>query len=116
MEFIGLFTPAIVSLLIKNRKNMESAWHMPQVLFRYGIYVLVNVLLTGCIITYGLGISGVTADALTSFPFFIKYTLIALVMAVVVPYVEEIVGKYIMIRLTVETYDEKRKDSVEDPK
>lgn len=114
MEIIGLFFPAIVSVLIRNRRNAESDWRMPKVLFRYGIYVLVNVLLSGSFISYGLGISGVTADALQSFPFFIKYTVIALVMAVAVPYMEEIIGKYIQITLRVRTYDEKREERVED--
>lgn len=113
MEIIGLFFPAIVSVLIKNRRNTEADWRMPRVLFRYGIYVLINVFLTGCIITYGLGVSGVTSDALTSFPFFIKYTVIALVTAVIVPYVEAIIGKYIKLTLTVRTYDEKSEDHME---
>lgn len=116
MKFIGLFMPAIVSLMIRNRKQTKADWRMPQVFFQYGIYVLLNVWLTECIITYGLGLSDVIEDALTSFPFFTKYTLIALVMAVVVPYAEEIVRKYVSIRLTVETYDEKRESSVEDSK
>lgn len=114
MEIIGLFFPAIVSMLVKNRGNMKSDWHMPGVFFRYGIYVLANVFLTVCIITYGLGVSGVTSDAFNSFPFFIKYTAIALVMAGVVPYVEEIIGKYFKITLLVRTYDEKEEDHMED--
>lgn len=75
---------------------------------------MINVLLTVCVITYGAGVSGVTSDALCSFPFFAKYTVIALVMAVVVPYVEEIIKKYIKVTLTVRTYDEKREDHMED--
>lgn len=114
MEIIGLFFPAIVSVMIRNRRNTESDWRMPVILFRYGIYVLVNVFLTVCVITYGLGMSGVTADAFNSFPFFTKYTVIALATAVVVPYVEEIIGKYIKVTLTVRTYDEKREDHMED--
>lgn len=114
MEKIGLFCPALISALIKNRKSAEAKRRLPEVLFQYGIYVLVNVFLTGCIITYGLGISGVTGDALTSFPFFIKYTFIASVMAVVVPYAEEIIRKYIRVTLTVRTYDEKEETHMED--
>ena len=116
MEVIGLFFPAIVSVMIQNRRNTESAWRMPAILFKYGIYVLVNVLLTVCVITYGLGVSGVTADALNSFPFFTKYMVIALIMAILVPFVEEFIGKYIQITLTVRSYDEKREDHMEDRK
>lgn len=116
MEIIGLLFPAIVSVLIWNRKNTESGWRMPAILFRYGFYVLINVLLSVCVITYGLGLSGVTADALNSFTFFTKYMVIALIMAVLVPLVEEIIGKYIQITLTVRSYDEKREDHMEDRK
>lgn len=113
MEVIGLFFPAIVSVMIRNRRNTESGWGMPAILFRYGIYVLVNVFLTVCVITYGLGVSGVTADALNSFSFFTKYTVIAIIMAVLVPFAEEIIGKYIQITWTVRGYDEKREDHME---
>lgn len=116
MEMIGLFFPAIASVMIRNRRNTEFGWSMPAILFRYGIYVLINVLLTVCVITYGVGLSGVTADALNSFSFFTKYTVIALIMAILVPFVEEIIGKYIKITLTVRTYDEKREDHMEDRK
>lgn len=116
MQVIGLFFPAIVSVMIRNRRNTESGWRMPAILFRYGVYVLLNVLLTVCVITYGLGVSGVTVDALNSFPFFTKYTVIAIIMAILVPFVEEIMEKYIQITLTVRTYDEKRKDHMEERK
>lgn len=116
MEMIGLFFPAIVSVMISNRRNTESGWRMPTILFRYGIYVLVNVLLTVCVITYGFGLSGVTVDALNSFPFFHKYMVLALIMAILVPFVEEIIRKYIQITLTVRSYDEKKEDHMEERK
>lgn len=34
MEIIGLFCPAIVSLMIWNRRSRESDWRMPNVLFK----------------------------------------------------------------------------------
>lgn len=114
MEIIGLFFPAIVSVWIKHARNENLVWSMPKILFEYGIYVLINVFITGCTITYGLGLSGVTSDALNSFPFFTKYVIIALAAAIVVPYIEEIIRKYIKVTLTVRTYDEKREDHMED--
>ena len=107
MEMIGLFVPAMFSVWIKHKRNTELTWSMPKIVFEYGIYVFVNVFITTCIITYALGISGVTSDALTSFPFFTKYTLIASVMAILVPYVEEIVSKYFKVTLTVRPKVEK---------
>lgn len=114
MEIIGLFFPAIVSVWIRHSRNKELTWSMPKILFEYGINVLVNVFTAGCIITYGLGVSGVTADALNSFPFFIKYTVIALAAAAIVPYVEEIIRKYIKVTVAVKTYDEEGKAPMED--
>ncbi|MCH5261473.1 MAG: hypothetical protein J1F42_01010 [Lachnospiraceae bacterium] len=114
MEIIGLFFPAIVSVWIKHTRNTHLTWNMPKILFEYGIYVLINVLITGCTITYGLGLSGVTSDAFNSFPFFIKYTIIALVAAIVVPYIEEIIRKYIKVTLTVRSYDEQKNTHMEE--
>lgn len=114
MEMIGLLCPALVSVLIKCNKSTKFEQGVLEGLFRYGIYVLINVFLTGIVITYGLGISGVTSDALCSFPFFIKYTAIALIMAILVPYIEEIISKYIKITLVVSAYDKKTEDIMED--
>lgn len=114
MKIIGLFFPAIVSVLIKHSRNVHFTWNMPKTLLEYGIYVLINVLITGCTITYGLGLSDVTSDAFNSFPFFTKYTIIALAAAIVVPYIEEIIRKSIKVTLMVKTYDEKREENMED--
>lgn len=114
MEMIGLLCPAMVCVLIRGRKNTDTKQTVPDILFRYGIYVLINVFLTTAIITYGLGISGVTSDALSSFPFFIKYTVIALIMAIFVSCVEGMVRKYLKITFTVRAYDEQTKVNMED--
>lgn len=114
MEIIGLFFPAVISVWIKHMINKEAAWSVPKVLFEYAMYVLVNVFITACTVTYGLGLSGVSSDALNSFPFFTKYTFIASVAAIIVPYAEEIVRKYIKVTLSVRTYDEKGNNNMED--
>lgn len=101
MRIIGLFFPAFISLSIRCARDEKFSLRTPAVVVAYGIYALVNVLLTTIIITYGLNVSGVTVDALDSFPFFTKYVVIAVIMAVCVPYIEEMFRKYIHIRLTV---------------
>lgn len=112
MEMIGLLCPALVSVFIQYSMSGKPGQDILQRLFRYGVYVFVNVFLTVSIITYGLGISGVTSEALCSFPFFIKYTAIALVVAVLVPYIERIIGKYIKLTIVVRAYDEKAEDNM----
>lgn len=114
MEIIGLFFPAAISVWIKHTRNAEATWNMPKVLFEYAIYVLINVFITACTVTYGLGLSGVTSDALHSFPFFTKYIIIASAAAILVPYAEEIIRKYIKVTLAVRTYDEKGNNNMED--
>lgn len=114
MSIVGIFVPGMISLWIKHKRNTENTWSAPKVLFEYGIYVLINVFLAGCMITYALGMPDVTSDALNSFPFFTKYILIAVVMAVLVPYVEEIIKKYIQVTLIVRTNDEKAEGCLED--
>ena len=69
MRIIGLFFPALISVAIKHSRNSKCDYQMPKILGEYGIYVLINVLITTSIITYGLNVSGVTIDVLDSFPF-----------------------------------------------
>ena len=106
MRSIGLFFPALISIAIKHSRNSQLTWQIPKVLVEYGIYALVNVLVTTVIITYGLNVSDVTVDALDSFPFFTKYTIIAIVAAVLTPYLQEMIKKYFEVTFTVRKKDE----------
>lgn len=108
MRIIGLFGPALISVWIKHLRNEKMTFQMPMILIEYGIYTLVNVLVTTIVITYGLNISGVTADAFDSFSFFTKYTIIAIVAAILTPYIEEMVKKFIQVSFTVRANDEKK--------
>lgn len=108
MRIIGLFGPALISVWIKHLRSEKITCQMPMILIEYGIYTLVNVLVTTSIITYGLSIDGITVDALDSFPFFTKYVVIAIVAAILTPYIEEMIKKYIQVTFTVRTHDEKK--------
>lgn len=107
MRMIALFFPALISIVIRHTRDKEQIWKMPETLIRYGMYTLWNVFLTTAIITYGLNISGVTADAFESFPFFTKYVVIAIAAAVLLPYLEEMIKKYIKVTFTVKERNEK---------
>lgn len=106
MRIIGLFFPALISIAIKHSRNSGLTWQIPNVLVEYGIYVLVNVLMTTVIITYGLNVHGVSVDALDSFPFFTKYAAIAIAVAVFTPYVQETIKKYVEVSFSVRKKDE----------
>lgn len=76
---------------------------------------MVNVLMTAGIITYVLNVSDVMVVSLDSFSFYTKYTAIAIVVAVITPYIQEIVKKYVEVAFTVrkkdEILEEHRKDN-----
>ena len=100
MKIISLFFPSFISVFIRHiRKN--ASWEMPVCLFEYGIYVLINTWITTSIVTYIFGIEEAMSTSLESFSFFTKYTVIAIIMAIFIPYVEEIINKYISVRFTV---------------
>ena len=107
MRIRGLFFPALISITIRHSRNSELTWQMPKVLAEYGIYVLINVFVTTAIITYVLNISGTTVDALESFPFFTKYSVIAAAAAIFTPYMQEIAKKYFEI-----TFEARKKDEI----
>jgi len=101
MSFIALFLPACISLMIRHKRNKELKWGIPESIFEYAILVIINVLVSQCIIVYILGIKEVDISALQSFPFFTKYLVISIVIAWLMPYVEEIGRKYISISFSV---------------
>ena len=104
MSFIALFMPASISMMIRNRRK-EKAYSLPASIFEYAVLVLINVFITQSVIVYLLGISEVDMQALNSFPFFTKYTFIAMAIAWLTPYVEEVLCKFIGISFYVEQVD-----------
>lgn len=50
--------------------SKDALYRWQTLIIRYGVYVLLNTLITQTVITYVLGISQVAESALTSFPFF----------------------------------------------
>ncbi len=86
---------------------------MPILLFEYGISVLINVWLTMMIVTYIFMVKEVSIDALDRLSFFTKYTTIAIAVAFFVPYIEEMLGKYIEVKFVVRSKDEDGQKNVE---
>lgn len=107
MSFIALFFPACISIMIRHKRNSKLKWRIPESIFEYSVFVLIDTLLSQCIITYLLGIHEVDMSAFQSFPFFTKYLVIAMIIAWLAPYVEEIGRKYIGISFVVEKKEDK---------
>lgn len=107
MVIIALFLPSFISMAIYRKRSNKVAHDWQAMIVRYGIYVLLNTWIAQVIITYLLGQGQVTESALTSFPFFIKYVVIASACAVILPYIEEMIKKCIGVSVDFLTDDEK---------
>lgn len=112
MALIAILGPACISVMIryKQRKYNDPA----KMVIEYGIYSLLIALLTQIIITYVLGISDVVQDALESFPFFTKYVVFAIIIAVMLPILQALIEKYIKITFEVGIYDRTKEDEKKD--
>lgn len=111
MEIIALLCPALLSVKIRFSRDREIEKNVVSLIIEWGIYALINIFCTEIIITYLLGVDGVTVDALNSFSFFIKHTVIACVLAIIVPYIQEIIRKYTKVSFMVDYYEKENKDS-----
>jgi len=107
MVALAIGGPAFISLMIRymQKKTIDPG----KMIVEYGVYTLVITLLTQIVVTYVLGVSDVVQDAFYSFPFFIKYVIIASVIAVVLPLGQAILKKYIAVSVEVGVYDEEGK-------
>ncbi len=112
MEIIGLFCPALVSICIRYKRQKGTGWKLIRFFMEWGIWTLVNVLLTDIIITYILGIQDAMEEYLHSFSFFSKYVVIAVILAAVMPYLWEIVQKYISVTFTIGVNDENNENKI----
>lgn len=103
MIWICTLLPACVSMKIRYKRNGNkmSSDNMLLELFRWGGWILINNLLAMFTVQYILGIEAVVEDAFNSFGFAMKYTLIALFFACIMPYILEIAEKYISVSFTI---------------
>lgn len=102
MTFLALSGPATIALAIRINRGKIDSKNILGVILAYAKLCLGVNLVTMCIITYLLGMSGVVADSFASFSFFTKYVLIASAWSFVWAYVSEIIGKYVKISFKVE--------------
>lgn len=111
MILLAILGPAFISVMIRYKQKKYS--ELREMLIEYGIYTLVITLFTQSFITYVLRISGVTQDALESFPFFTKYMVFAIVFAIVIPFLQALIAKYIEVSIEVGVYDEEKESEAE---
>ncbi len=104
IEFIGLFCPALVTVYIRHKRKPDSNWRFPEGLIEYGITVMLNVLFAEAVIGIILGHASSTVDNLNYYSYFIKYTIIALSIAIIHPFIEEILKKYVSAKITIKDH------------
>lgn len=107
MTVIGLFFPAFISMAVCRRLSRKTSEGWLSSVVRFGIYVLVGTWFTQVTLTSLLGLGQVVESALTSFPFFTKYVVIASIWAVILPIAEEMIKKYIKVSIHISS-DEKK--------
>lgn len=92
MQLIALFFPSIlgVSNCVKLKKNFES---IVRYIYTYIIFILCTNVFTMFTVVYVLGVDGVVSEALTSFSFFMIYTVMACIYSVVGSVVANIVHR-----------------------
>lgn len=103
MIWICTLLPACISMKIRYKRNGGKMFsdNILLELFCWGSWILVNNLLTMFTVQYILGVDSVVADAFNSFGFALKYMIIALFFACVLPYILEVAEKYISVSLCI---------------
>ena len=107
MEFIALFTPAVITMSVRYRRMNGKSWEWFRYVREYVIALIMNVLTTQIVITYVLGATGEESGDFVRFAFMTKYLLIASVLAVVMPYIWEAFTKALTVTVQFEEREKK---------
>lgn len=103
MEFIALFLPAIVTVSIRYKRNNGQLWTWFEYVKEYAQSVLINVILSQCVVVYVLGATGEEISDFARFAFSTKYLIIACALAFAVPYIWEALAKAVAISVNIST-------------
>lgn len=114
MKAIALFFPALISVGIYVRRRPIEWMLTLNTLVKYGIYVMFTNWCCMSLLTYVVRMSDCRVEYLDSWGFFTKYLLLAVFVAWLIPYVEEIVSKSIQVSFQVKTkVEEENEDAKE---
>lgn len=113
MKIIALFFPAFISITIYcKRQDCEQSFKL-NLLIRYAIYTMIISWCDMSLITYIFKIDAAVSDFFESFGFYTKYVFVAIFLAWSIPYIEEIVGKYIHVSFRVEAREKKAIENIQ---
>lgn len=102
MKIIALFFPALLSVSVYFRRQPAKLKPDLYLMTRYGIYTMLVNWCAMSLITYIFQTKVVISD-MESSGFFTKYVFIAVFFAGLIPYMEEIIKKYVCIRFHIES-------------
>lgn len=105
MEWISLLFPAFIAIKIRNRRR-EKKYSKFECVCSYAQWVLTINVLTSCVILYVFKQTGVLSEALNSFSFALKYILLSCGLAIILPYILELIEKYMDISVEIGKIDE----------
>lgn len=102
MEMIVLLLPACVAMSIRYKRLYKiKSLSIAELIFQWAKWVLALNLLTMGIITYVFRMDGIVGEAFSSFSFFMKYSFISIFVSLILPYMVEIVEKYIDLSVVI---------------
>lgn len=110
MVGLCLLLPACISMQVQIRRNGNKMLSnsILQELFRYGRWVLAINFMTMALIAYIIGRKDIE-EYLCNFHYAVKYLMVSMLIAFVVPYLLEIYHNYISITFSVGERDEEKK-------
>lgn len=111
MIWICLLMPACFSVLIQYQRNGNKplSGNVVVELCRWGAWVLTDNLLTIFTVLYLLGYGSLQTEVFESFSFAMKYAGISLVFACILPYILEIIRKFVSVTFTVNPVSQEEK-------
>ena len=102
LEFINyFFVPSISLVIFCKRNNVTMKEIQLDILAKYCIYVVIDAIATFCIFKLLLALIGIEAYSTSN-----VYTIIAVIVAILVPYVQEIINKYFEVRIEINKNNE----------
>lgn len=111
MNYICLFFPSIISLKIyMSRNSISDLSRLQQLIWMiasFAVYVVVNNLFIMTLCNYVLGLRGITESDFSSFQFFIKYLLLEMVIAILLPFIHEILVRHFSISVEITERNDK---------
>lgn len=103
MKWICLLLPACVSMKISYQRNGNQPLSENALfeVFRWGCWVIVNNILTMITMLFVFKHGSIVVEVFESFGFSLKYMVVSLAFACVLPYIFEILKKYVAITFSV---------------